>query len=616
MLRSTLLAMLLASAASAATHVWEVQEIRLHASRAYANPYTDVECWVDLKGPNFAKRIYGFWDGGDIFRVRVVATAPGEWSWSSGSDQPGDSGLNEQRGSFTAVEWTEEEKRANPTRRGFLRASANGHALDHADGTPFFLTGDTWIGAATWRLPLAGKPAAPGVEPGPDVTFEEAVAFRKRQGFNSVSMIAAFPTWNSDFHPATYNDRNGVTLRNAWEAFGLMAGAEPTAKAMHDERGYRPFEILPLRDGLPNFDRIVPQYFESLDRKIEHLNAQGFIPVLETVRRDNCPPWKAYFNFNESYTRFLQYIVARYGAYNLVLSKLHFDIYLPGRSLTAEEFNAALNLHFRRYGHPPFGQPVTTLIDHSTYATFGHIDKAPWITLHSTGNKPRDHRIYAALEEIFKLKPTLPALDLEPYFTGWIHPNNIINGEQPAPDTGRDNYFSRAQMYGCVLSGGLSGHVHGTGAYDVITGAEPPGPRPYFWKALLYKSGNYMGPLRDFVLSEGARYRDLTLASSDLSPRQADGSSAAGLDGWSFQMRTEARDFGLLYFENKALRAKTLNWKPNASYRFTWYDTETGRWQPPVAVAADAQGAIQLPQFPGGEDVASRDWAAKIVAVR
>ena len=69
------------------------------------------------------------------------------------------------------------------------------------------------------------------------------MALRKRQGFNSVSMIAAFPTWASDQYPNTYADAKGVFYRNAWEAFGIMVpGNKPTAKAMHDERGHRPFE--------------------------------------------------------------------------------------------------------------------------------------------------------------------------------------------------------------------------------------------------------------------------------------------------------------------------------------------------------------------------------------
>ena len=600
--------------ARATLHVWAPHEIVLHASRPYANPYVAVECWVELRGPRFARRVYGFWDGDDVFRVRVVATAPGRWRWTSGSNQPADRGLNGRSGAFTALAWSEGEKDGNPNRHGFLRATPNGHALEYADGKPFFLVGDTWLGAATWRLPLTDAPAD-SAEPGPGVTFQDAVAFRKRQGFNSVSMIAAFPTWATDQYPATWADTAGVYYRNAWEAFGVTTpGGQPSAKAMHDERGYRPFELLPGRQGLPDFDRVVPEFFRSLDRKVALLNAQGFVPILETVRRDVTPPWKAYFDFDRSYARFLEYMVARYGAYSVILSAIHFDIYLPRYSVTAAEMNQAITSHWRRYGPMPFGQPVTALIDHATDSTFGAGAAAPWITMHSTGNAPRDHGIYAAIERQFRLSPPLPAADLEPHYTGWLHPNNDVNGERAEPASARDLYFSRAQMYGCVLSGALAGHVHGTGAYDVTSATEPPGPRPYFWQALRYESAGYMRGLRGFVLSAGARYRDLEPASDDLVPRRAPGSSDRGLDGWSYQLRTPRKDLALLYFENGARQARSGGWTAGARYGFTWYDPRLGAWADPVDLTADSLGGVALPPFPGGELVASTDWAARLVA--
>src|SRR5512142_2770407 len=122
MLRSILAGVLLAfacatgSLAQASPHVWELQEIELRSGRVYGNPYVEVETWIELKGPGFSKRVYGFWDGGDVFRVRFVATAPGAWSWTSGSNQPADTGLNGKSGSFAAREWTDAEKQANPNR--------------------------------------------------------------------------------------------------------------------------------------------------------------------------------------------------------------------------------------------------------------------------------------------------------------------------------------------------------------------------------------------------------------------------------------------------------------------------------------------------------------------
>ena len=91
--------------AAAPIHVWEKQEVTLKAAGSYKNAYTDVTVWVDLAGPNFSKRVYGFWDGEQVFRVRVVATEPGTWTWKSGSS-PADEGLAGKSGSFTAIAWT------------------------------------------------------------------------------------------------------------------------------------------------------------------------------------------------------------------------------------------------------------------------------------------------------------------------------------------------------------------------------------------------------------------------------------------------------------------------------------------------------------------------------
>jgi hypothetical protein len=118
----------------AMVHVWEKVEITLTAEKVYDNPYAEVDVWVQLQGPGgFNKHVWGFWDGGLTFRIRLVAPTPGRWTWATGSSVD-DPGLRGQRGSFTARAWSEEEKRANPNRRGFLRPTSNGHALNYAYG--------------------------------------------------------------------------------------------------------------------------------------------------------------------------------------------------------------------------------------------------------------------------------------------------------------------------------------------------------------------------------------------------------------------------------------------------------------------------------------------------
>ena len=617
-----------AQEAAPEVRVWEMHEISLTAEGAYANPYTDVTCWVTLEGPGFSERVYGFWDGGGRFKVRVVATAPGDWRWTSGSNQPADAGLNGQAGRFTATGWSEAEKEANPVRRGFLRPTPEGHALQYADGTPFFMVGDTWLAGSTWRLPFRNAPTADDYEPGPGIGFEDAVVYRKRQGFNSVSMIAAFPNWEADYRPSTYADANGVYLRNAWEKFGYdVAGAEGTdasgglsywgtftAKNMRDEYGHLPFEPSEEHEGVSDFDRINPAYFQSLDRKMAFLAEQGFVPLLETVRRDVGPSWAAYFDFDASFARYVQYLASRYGAYNFVFSAIHLDWIPKDFSLTADQFNRALTHHLERYGPMPFGQPVTVLIDSTTYAAFGHGDEVPWLTMHSVGNKPRDHRVARTLEEIFRLEPPYPAINFEPYYTGWHHEINKPGGERPPAGSERDNYFARAQMYGSVLSGGLSGHVHGTAAYDLTTTGEPAGARPHVWDALKYASASYMRPLRDFILSEGAAFQQLRLARADVRPHEAPGAPADGLDGWAYMMRTPDRRLAFLYFEHASVLPTLHRFTPGAAYAFQWYHPATGAWHPPATIVADAEGTLRLPGFPEADARTYRDWAAKIVA--
>jgi len=608
-------------------HTWQMQEIVLHAEKSYPNYYTDVDMWVQLKGPGFDKRVYGFWDGDKRFVVRVVATKPGEWTWQSSSNHADDPGLNGHSGSFTAIEWSASEKKQNPNRQGFVRVSQNGHALEYADGTPFFMLGDTWLAGTTWRLPFRNAPTSNDYQPGPGIGFEDAVAFRKKQGFNSVSMIAAFPNWDADLNPSTHADKNGVYLRNAWEKFGYDVASGKgtdasggvsywgsfTAKSMRDEYGHLPFALSAEHKGVSDFTRINPDYFKSLDRKMDYLSQQGFVPLLETVRRDVGPSWHAYFNFNETFARYTQYLIARYGANNIVFSGIHLDWIPKEFSLSAAQFNEALTYHLKKYGPPPFNQPVTVLIDRSTYDAFGHAEQVPWLTMHSVGNKPRDHRVSEALETQFKLTPAYPTINFEPYYSGWLHEINKPAGEEPAANSARDNYFARAQMYGSVLSGGLSGHVHGTAAYDLTSTGEPAGARPHIWDALNYQSATYMQHLQAFVLSEGRRYQDLLLASDEISVRKAPGSPEDGLDGWSYMMRTAEKDFALLYFENKAVLPKLKGFIPDKTYTLKWFDPINSQWQKPVSMTANSEGTLSITAFPQNEKIASRDWAAKVL---
>jgi hypothetical protein len=227
------LATLLAGDVQPQVHVWERVELTFVAARTYANPYNDVDVWVDLTGPSFKKRVYGFWDGGRTFKVRLAATRAGNWSWTSGCSTS-DQGLDGKAGSFHATDWSPTETQTNPLRHGFIKATPNGHALEHADGTPYFVVGDTWYPMGTNRLKWYDDDNPRSI--GPDAGFKDYVRFRKAQGFNWISMIAAFPNWMTDgkpFNVATPGP-DSFTVRSAWMDFGTGS-----AKNMETKEGVR-----------------------------------------------------------------------------------------------------------------------------------------------------------------------------------------------------------------------------------------------------------------------------------------------------------------------------------------------------------------------------------------
>ena len=408
----------LAGAAPApSVHVWEKQELTFTAAQTYANPYTDVTVWVDLTGPGFKKRVHGFWDGGRTFRVRVLATQPGAWRWRSGST-PVDAGLTGKTGSFTATAWTEAEKQQNPLRRGFLRATANRHALEQADGTPFFVIGDTWYSVGTNRFPWFDDDNPRPM--GPSAGFKDYVRYRKAQGYNWVNVIAAFPNWHPDGASwrIVMDDADKTTVRSAWLEFGTGPDARTgSAKNMSNEGG-RPFLFPGKVPGYeriyPDVDRINPDYFRYVDRKIDYLNAQGFVPFIEVSRRDASECWKKYYSWPESYARFIQYVWSRYQANNTVLSPVHLDIIQ--QSLTVPDFLQAIDLVMKKYGSPPFGTLLSANANPSTLVNWG---EDSWVTLHQTGNK-REHEYYWYMTEIFHAPNPRPGLNGEPYYSGYV----------------------------------------------------------------------------------------------------------------------------------------------------------------------------------------------------
>jgi uncharacterized protein DUF4038/uncharacterized protein DUF5060 len=581
-------------AAAEPVHVWEKQEITLTARGSYENPYTQVDVWIDLRGPGFAKRVYGFWTGEQEFKVRFLATAPGEWTWATGSE-PRDAGLAGRSGSFSALPWTETEKQEVSTRRGFIRPTPNRHAFEYADGEPMLYLADTWWAVPTFRYKWYDddevRPA------GPEMGFKDMVRVRKTQGFNGVAMLASMPNWAADGHPSTIqlDDAEKTTVRNAWGKPGTK-----TAKDMHNEGG-RPFhfpgKVPGYEDVFPDVDRINPAYFAHMDKKIDYLNKQGFIPFIEVSRRDSGMPWKKFYEWPVSYARYIQYVFARYQANNCLFSPIHYD--WSGHTISGRDYNDAANLVIDRWGRPPFGTLLSGNANPSTLVNFGGADEARWLTFHQSGNR-REHEFYWHLTEMFRAKPTLPALHGEPYYSG------LVLGKQIGAKGGTDldSLYSRSGLYGSFLSGGLAGYIYGV---QGMWGADiHPQAEHRMWEVLDWPSAQQVHHLRTFAFSDGARFQALEPIADLLLPHQA--GPVHGYTGWAYCARTPEQDLFLIFFERDAPQAQLRGGKAEATYDARWFDPRDGLWGEAFELKTDKSGYVSLPARP-----TTNDWGLKLV---
>lgn len=575
-------------------HVWEKREFTFAAQRDYPNPYTDVTVWVDLSGPGLSKRVYGFWDGGRTFRVCLLAPSPGLWNWTSGSI-PSDPGLAGKSGTFEAIPWTPAQLDENPLRRGMVQASANGHALQFADGTPYLAIGDTWYATASNRFKWYDDDVQRPI--GPGAGFKDYVRLRKAQGFNWVNIIAAFPNWKTDGKPwhLMMDDPEKTTVRSAWLEFGTGS-----AKNMDNEGG-RPFffpgKIPGFEQDFPDMDRINPDYFRYLDRKVDYLNANGFVPFIEVSRRDSGLCWHKYYKWPDSYSRFIQYIWSRYQANITVLSPVHLDII--DETVSPKDYTNAIRVVTDRYGAPPFGTLLSANANPSTLENWG--DQS-WVTLHQIGNM-REHDNYWFLTEIFGTIPPRPALNGEPYYAGYKDargPGAANYTRGAAGGTERDDAFCRSGLYGSFLSGGFAGHVYGA---EGIWGADiEPGAPTKMWDAFKWTSGAQMHFLRTFAFSIGRQYQDLVPMPDLISPDKS--ADTLSYEGWAYCARTPDRDTFLAYFEKGCPLARIRGARINSDYRARWFNPREGTWLDVGggSLHANKIGIIELTNFPSDQD--------------
>lgn len=193
-------------------------EVVLRTTNPHPSAYTDVRLFATFRGPTRSITVSGFWDGGSLYKIRMLPTEAGTWHWSTSSNH---AELDGQGGSFECVESSE---------KGFVRVSTT-HPYGFewaADESPFFLMGDT-----LWHMYYNLRFS--------DGSFQSVIDDRASQHFNYAHGVV---------HDALANEGGSVFSRQIPD-----------------------LEIFDV-------DSLNPGYFQWLDEKVDYMNGRGMIAGL------------------------------------------------------------------------------------------------------------------------------------------------------------------------------------------------------------------------------------------------------------------------------------------------------------------------------------------------
>lgn len=342
---------------------WGVFERTLTTRNSYSDAEKYSAVWLEATFTGPGGQMYtvpGFWDGGNVWRIRFVPPQPGMWTYTVASS---DGAMAGRDGRFTVITPPPALVERNPNYRGFLQVSDNGRYLTYADGTPFF-----WLGGTAWRANLSrmGFAAQPD-DAGPNVAeFPHYVADRRRKGFTAVHIRAGYPT-------------------------------EPEA----------------VNEGGPTFTRryelINPANFQWLDKRIQHVAEQGMVPVITGQ-------W--YMGVADmplaDLQRYWKYLIARYQAYNVIWIVTGEYGFLDDLE-KVEQLGAYVKridaLDHVTAVHPTPNDPFFA------YSSAEYFADAPWLDIHvqQTWDQAATR---SAMVEDYGRTPVKPAINIEAGYDG------------------------------------------------------------------------------------------------------------------------------------------------------------------------------------------------------
>lgn len=326
---------------------------------AAGEPPPGTEITVEITSPSGKHtKVPGFWDGGYIWRVRVMPDEEGEWHYQTEAtdEYPG---LHRQTGSFDCQKIDSDNRFL---KHGPIRVSADGHYLEHADSTPFFYLGDT-----AWNGLMLSK----------EKDWEVYLQDRVDKQFSGIQFVTLAP-WRT-----AYSNREG-------------------------EIAYTDMEFFPIN----------PHFFRRIDKRMDAINDKGLLalPALiwEGPERSKWDPGKVLGE--EQLLKIIRYQIARYQAHNVLWILMGDGSYKGelaekwkriGRAVFGETKSAPVAIH-------PCGRNWP--YDYDTFGQESWMDVIGYQSGHGDGQGQCAWIHSGPASDEWQLKPARPIIDLEPCY--------------------------------------------------------------------------------------------------------------------------------------------------------------------------------------------------------
>jgi hypothetical protein len=445
---------------------WTPLDLSFTAGNAHENPYIlqdepNLRVTFTHAEDDRTLTLEGFWAGGRSWVARFAAPLAGTWTWQSTSPDPGLDGLS---GSTECAPVQQEDIARNPNLRGHVVISPDRRHFIYADGTPIFLLGDTNWSLNTVRCGLDAN------SQGPMATY---LNDRRSKGFSAVfTEMVEIDQPNEGGHPYPENTN--------WPGDG-------------------------------DYGSLNPDYFTSLDRRMHLLWESGFVVAAHPTwigKQVGMPVADAH--------RLTRYLLARYGAYNIIWSLSGEYQYAYSNDLYSwntenwRELGRAV-ARWNAYGHPvsvhPSGRQGTQAHpdwppESAVASSAGEFHDEPWLDHNwlQTGHAvERLWRVPSRVAENYDHTPAKPVIHSEGFY------------ENHKPD-GATAEQVRYQAWSAFLNG-AAGHVYGGAGvwqfHDPVSpigeGKDRTNSRPHDgtdWRAALsYEGARQLKHLAEFLTS-------------------------------------------------------------------------------------------------------------------